>query len=359
MRWRRSVTAQTLPELAAEAERYFPPGTTYSIYSIREDVAGQTHTSYRADAHPDGSPGQYQTRAGGVSGAAPQTHDAGPVTGRIVSQRPAGGVAGFNPATVKEIPAWKPGSIPTAALQSGPDLNSAYGLLSDAPRNPGTRDGSGGNRDSSDRVDHMESADPVHGDRQLGPEFTHEMFATEDPQLQGLLERAAPDGASENPDGASAGTATPNEPVHQATAGGIRLVFAGLIDDAVEAAEQSDHHKWSAAGVLNGGQAGSMVVCYGLGDGSDVERLAEGLRRYEPMTLILAVDPSRKHADTQAWVRRVTKVIEPASLVSVSRVWTTSPGTVHDLGYPVSLPSHVPSPVSAETPESAERSRPQ
>ena len=115
------------------------------------------------------------------------------------------------------------------------------------------------------------------------------------------------------------------------------MVYVGLLDDPIEAAEKCGHRRWSAAGVLNGGQPGAHVVCYGLGDGTNVIRLAEGLHRYQPMRLVLAVDASRKHADTQAWVRQVAKVVQPSSLVSVARTVTSSPGTVQELGYPVQV----------------------
>jgi hypothetical protein len=124
----------------------------------------------------------------------------------------------------------------------------------------------------------------------------------------------------------AARTGTPQRPT---------VVYIGLLDDPIEAAEKSGYRRWSAAGVLNGGQPGAKVVCYGLGDGSNASRLAEGLHRYQPMRLILAIDASRKHADTQAWVRQVAKVVQPSSLVSVARTVTSSPGTVQELGYPV------------------------
>jgi hypothetical protein len=74
---------------------------------------------------------------------------------------------------------------------------------------------------------------------------------------------------------------------------------------------------------------------------ADVVRLAEGLHRYRPMPLVLAVDTSRKHAGTQSWVRQLARVAEPASVLAVPRTVTASPGTVRDLGYPVHQPSDV------------------
>jgi hypothetical protein len=456
VRWRKQVTAPSLAELEAAAERHFRPGTTYSIFSVREETPAGVFLSYRAEAHlleASGKDskvrstarrgGQGGTAAGqgtvrGRSGSAGP--DVGPVTGRIIDPAasgpsgapgggpgagpttppaagpvsgsrgagpagspgagarggtagahaggPAGGpgvrvpgggaVAGYNPDTVDEVHGWRPEEIPARVLRGGPGLNAAYALLQDPEL-----------------------------DLTPGP-----AFATEDPEFVSLLDRAAPpeDGRPSNatPSNATPSNATPlnatplnatplnatplnaalrdqdrpaagvpaasvpiaaspttgplqasAEPrlVDQAsatgpdaeppgsrsdertdrprTSGRPTVVYVGLLDDPIEAAERCGHRRWSAAGVLNGGRPGASVVCYGLGDGTNVARLAEGLHRYQPMRLVLAVDASRKHADTQAWVRQVAKVVQPSSLVSVARTVTSTPGTVQELGYPV------------------------
>ncbi len=398
MRWHKSVFADSLEELEHEAELHFRPGTTYSIFSIREEGGGEDRVTYRADAHPPQEPGQNRTRSRGFSSPkdgrtrvgrnvghddgpeAPKDGDprpggsaarpstggdgaaAGSISGRIaapgaglrrgeadgvlsspLSAPPRGPDAGqsgrahtrtgsvgaVNPDTVQEIPGWGPGPIPTTALQGGPGLNAAYGLLMDG--------GDAGADPSTPR-----SAEPGPGaSTEPGaaghrPAAAVPLFSTEDPHLHEMLDHAA--APPDLPDTLH-GTPHSDAPGNSSTPRRIRLVFAGLLDDAVEAAERTGHHTWSAAGVLNGGRAGAPVVCYGLGDGSDTAHLAEGLLRYAPMHLVLAIDSSRKHADTQAWVRQVAKVAEPASVVAVPRTVTGTPGTVRDLGHRLHTPS--------------------
>ena len=354
VRWRRSVFADSLEELEHEAELHFRPGTTYSIFSIREEGGGEDRVTYRADAHLPQEPGEHRARS--RSSSAPKDgrtrvgrnigHDDGPETRQDTGQTPGGSAArpsvggnsaaadsisgrsavgAVNPDTVQEILGWGPGRIPTTALQAGPGLNAAYGLLMDG-------DAAGADPSTAPSTDPSTDPDSAgHRSAAVVP-----VFSTEDPHLHEMLDHAA--AQSGVPD-------TLNGPPHSdalsssSTPRRIRLVFAGLLDDAVEAAEQTGHHTWSAAGVLNGGQAGAPVVCYGLGDGSDTAHLAEGLLRYAPMHLVLAIDSSRKHADTQAWVRQVAKVAEPASVVAVPRTVTGTPGTVRDLGYRLHTPS--------------------
>jgi hypothetical protein len=55
----------------------------------------------------------------------------------------------------------------------------------------------------------------------------------------------------------------------------------------------------------------------------------------EPVRLLLAVDPSRKHADTQHWVREVARLIPAEAVVPTARVHTTTPTTVRELGLPI------------------------
>jgi hypothetical protein len=441
VRWRRSVTADTLAELEKEAERHFQPGTTYSIYSIREEGPGETRTSYRADAHPAATSGGQRPRpreadgrtrvgrnlghavsqpeapaqpdrpnlqaghdgAPAPEGAQPSPVGEGPIDGRLaapgagpvrgagpgtgsgpsagtgagsstvpggsatipggsagVPGHPDGGpVVGFNPETVTRWPGWNPGRIPATALQAGPGLTAAYGLLMDGESAGHPAPGPDGHDAGHDATGtawqpvsapgpHVASAGTRGPTAAAGPAMDTAslatVFSTEDPALHGMLDHAAPaaagDGRPAGEEGAagaagSTGDTDPGAPRR------TRLVFAGLLDDAIEAAERTGHRQWSAAGVLNGGRAGSPVVCFGLGDGSDVVRLAEGLHRYRPMHLVLAVDTSRKHADTQAWVRQLARVAEPASVLAVPRTVTASPGTVRDLGYPVHQPSDV------------------
>ncbi|HEY4615928.1 MAG TPA: hypothetical protein VIG75_10730, partial [Citricoccus sp.] len=275
------------------------------------------------------------TPRGTGDGTGGQDPSRGPVTSnpRDAGLRAPGDgvVTGYNPDTVQEIPGWRPEQIPATVLTGGPGLGAAYALLQDPQHDPAP-----------------------------GP-----AFATDDPAFTGLLDRAAPREAADAPvgtDAASTGRGAPSpgqhagqdqegapderhgphhpDGDHGATEAPARrkTVYVGLLDDPVEAAERSGHRRWSAAGVLNGGQPGAAVVCYGLGDGSAVARLAEGLHRYRPMRLVLAVDPSRKHADTHAWVQQVARVVQPSSLVAVARTVTSSPGTVHELGYPVQAP---------------------
>lgn len=409
MRWHKSVFADSLEELEHEAELHFRPGTTYSIFSIREEGGGEDRVSYRADAHPPQEPGQHRTRSRGSSSPKDGRtrvgrnvgHDAGPEAPQVAGQMPGGGAArpsiggdgaapgpisgrlaapgagprgvpagdrssdarsapprgpdagqpglartrsnsvgAVNPDTVQEIPGWGPGRIPTTALQSGPGLNAAYGLLMDGvaagagPNTPpGTRAVAGTTTGTAGSGAGGSPGPDVAGHR---PAAVVPVFSTEDPHLHEMLDHAAappdlPDTLHGSPhDDPPGSTSTPRR---------FRLVFAGLLDDAVEAAERTGHHTWSAAGVLNGGRAGAPVVCYGLGDGSDAAHLAEGLLRYAPMHLVLAIDSSRKHADTQVWVRQVAKVAEPASVVAVPRTVTGTPGTVRDLGYRLHTPS--------------------
>lgn len=371
VRWPRSVFADTLEELAHEAELHFRPGTTYSIYSIREEGGGEDRVTYRADAHRRQVPGAAQTSSGtrATTGDGRTRvgrnlgHDAGPgpgpdgrrtsggdsrgdnggdgggdrgaardavtqpISGHIAEPGagPAGGrhggyatggtVGGFNPETVTQVPGWAPEAIPTQALQAGPGLQAAYGLLMDGT-GTGTRTGVGGPSGAPSG-----SPSATEAERRGGPAGVVPLFSTADPDLHEMLEHASPMGED------------PDAPLDASGRRRTRLVFAGLLDDAVEAAERAGHHRWSAAGVLNGGRPGVAVVCYGLGDGSDVGQLAQGLHRYAPLHLVLAVDPSRKHADTQTWVGQVAAVVVPVSVVAVPRTVTGTPGTIRDLGY--------------------------
>jgi hypothetical protein len=365
VRWRKQVTAASLAELEAAAERHFRPGTTYSIFSVREETPAGVFLSYRAEAHlpeaPRDSTARGTARRGSQGGAAAGQGtvrgrsgtagpDAGPVTGRIIdpvaggagaapgagpgagpTTAPAGGpvrgpgvrvpgggaVTGYNPDTVDEIHGWRPEEIPARVLRGGPGLNAAYALLQDPDL-----------------------------DLPPGP-----AFATDDPEFVSLLDRAAPpttgsvpaaveprlvdQASAAGPDAEPPGSRSDERTDPPRTSGRPTVVYVGLLDDPIEAAEKCGHRRWSAAGVLNGGRPGASVVCYGLGDGTNVTGLAEGLHRYQPMRLVLAVDASRKHADTQAWVRQVAKVVQPSSLVSVARTVTSTPGTVQELGYPV------------------------
>lgn len=374
VRWPRSVFADTLEELAHEAELHFRPGTTYSIYSIREEGGGEDRVTYRADAHRRQVPGAAQTSSGtrattedgrtrvgrnlghdagprpgsdgrrtpGGDGGGARGRDNGedsgavrdaatqPISGRIAepgtgpaggrpTAQPGGTVGGFNPETVTQVPGWAPAAIPTQALQTGPGFQAAYGLLMDGSA-PGAGTGVGGPSGGlSGEPTGSPSAPEV--ERRGGPAGVVPLFSTADPELHEMLEHASPMGED------------PDAPLDASGRRRTRLVFAGLLDDAVEAAERSGHHRWSAAGVLNGGRPGASVVCYGLGDGSDVGQLAQGLHRYAPMHLVLAVDPSRKHADTQTWVGQVAAVVAPVSVVAVPRTVTGTPGTIRDLGY--------------------------
>lgn len=418
VRWRKSVFADSLEELEHEAELHFRPGTTYSIFSIREEGGGEDRVTYRADAHPPQEPGQHRTRSRALSSPkdgrtrvgrnvghddgpeAPQDADqlpggsaarsstagnrvaTGSMSGRIaapgagprggdangfpsgpLSTPPSGSDAGqsgrahtrngsvgaVNPDTVQEIPGWGPGPIPTTALQGGPGLNTAYGLLMDGldagadPSSPPDTEpdtGAGAGRGTGAVAGTVagSGASGSPGPNAAGHRTAAvvPVFSTEDPHLHEMLDHAA--APADLPDTLH-GTPHADEPRNSSMPRRIRLVFAGLLDDAVEAAERTGHHTWSAAGVLNGGRAGATVVCYGLGDGSDTAHLAEGLLRYAPMHLVLAIDSSRKHADTQAWVRQVAKVVEPASVVAVPRTVTGTPGTVRDLGHRLHTPS--------------------
>ncbi|MDI3329668.1 MAG: hypothetical protein QJR09_02890 [Micrococcus sp.] len=505
MRWRRQVTAESLKDLEAAAERYFRPGTTYSIYSVREETPAGVFLSYRAEAHPPETPGKYSTshrtpRRGGKGTEADQGTvgarrsgtsgpDDGPVTGRIIdpsASAPAGGrapgvaggvtdsgtggavgaagagmpgaspggpgggpagrpgvrvpgggaVTGYNPETVDELPGWRPEAIPARVLAGGPGLNAAYALLQDpeldlpagpafatddpefvalldraAPPEDGStpdatprdrdRSATGGSSVRPPMTDAPRStgpastgpdstgpdsagsaiSGPLTGSLPTGSSATDSPLAAVEPPPDdrdaavsaeaapwpgaGALDRHAArgnarGGAAETPRrdvrpgeaSAAVGNTTrqagatgpdaewpdgtdAEQPGRPRESGRPTVVYVGLLDDAVEAAEKCGHRRWSAAGVLNGGQPGANVVCYGLGDGSNVVRLAEGLPRYQPMRLVLAVDASRKHADTQAWVHQVARVVQPSSLVSVARTVTSSPGTVQELGYPV------------------------
>lgn len=418
MRWRRSVFADSIEELEHEAELHFGPGTTYSIFSIREEGGGEDRVTYRADPHPPQEPGQHRTRSRGYSSPKDARtrvgrnigHDDGPetrpdagqmpggsaarpsvggngaatgsISGRIAEPGagprggPAGGsqrallrdplsgpdagqsdharsrngsVGAVNPDTVQEIPGWGPGRIPTMALQAGPGLNAAYGLLMDgvaAGADPSTESSTeSGTGARAGRVPGAVTgavAGSGAGGFAVPDSAGHRsaavvpVFSTEDPRMHEMLDHAV--AQPDLPDTLN-GPPHSEGPRNSSTPRRIRLVFAGLLDDAVEAAEQTGHHMWSAAGVLNGGRAGAPVVCYGLGDGTDTAHLAEGLLRYAPMHLVLAIDSSRKHADTQAWVRQVAKVAEPASVVAVPRTVTGTPGTVRDLGYRLHTPS--------------------
>ncbi|WMY77961.1 hypothetical protein [Citricoccus sp. I39-566] len=406
MRWPRSVFADTLEELAHEAELYFRPGTTYSIYSIREE-GDEDRVTYRADALPPRSPGAARTRSTPGDGrtrvgrnlghdAGPQTEPDGrqtpggdigpdtagtatrPIDGRIAEpgagpravrqdhagphgghsagyptetagrHRATGAVGAVNPETVTEIPGWAPESIPTQAFQAGPGLQAAYGLLMDGS-GPGAEAGPApATEPSAAHPTEHPAQDPTQqavphpaprrtaAERRGGPAGVVPWFSTEDPELQEMLEHASPQAEGLT---AAVDLGDPDAPLDSSGRRRTRLVFAGLLDDAVEAAERAGHRRWSAAGILNGGRPGAAVVCYGLGDGSDVTTLAQGLHRYAPMHLVLAVDPSRKHADTQAWVGQVAKVIGPASYVAVPRTVTGTPATVRDLGYRLHTPS--------------------
>ncbi|MFC4428332.1 hypothetical protein [Citricoccus alkalitolerans] len=411
MRWRKSVFADTLEELEHEAELHFRPGTTYSIFSIREEGGAEDRVSYRADAHPPQEPGQHRTRSRGSSSPKDGRtrvgrnvgHDGGPEAPQDAGQMPggsaarpsiggdgaapgsisgrlaalgagprgvsagdrvsdarsapprgpdagqpglertrSGSVGAVNPDTVQEIPGWGPGRIPTTALQGGPGLNTAYGLLMDgvaAGANPSTEPDTGASTGAStDPSTDPSTPTSIGAGAGSGhrPAAVVPVFSTEDPHLHEMLDHAA--APPDLPDTLH-GLPHADPPGSSSTPRRFRLVFAGLLDDAVEAAERTGHHTWSAAGVLNGGRAGAPVVCYGLGDGSDAAHLAEGLLRYAPMHLVLAIDSSRKHADTQVWVRQVAKVTEPASVVAVPRTVTGTPGTVRDLGYRLYTPS--------------------
>ncbi|NUL46941.1 hypothetical protein F7P69_17300 [Cellulosimicrobium funkei] len=429
MRWPKSVFADSLEELASEAELHFPPGTTYSIYSLRAE-GDEDRVTYRADALPPRSPGAARTRSTPGDGrtrvgrnlghdAGPQTEPDGrrttggdtardpsgatgrdtgggvgapagsatrPIDGRIAEpgagpravqpgqagphgghpagqsaghatdatghHRSTGTVKGVNPETVTEIPGWAPEAIPAQALQAGPGLQAAYGLLMDgsgpeAEAGPTPDPGTSADHPAQQPADHPVQYPAKYpaqrpaprgtaAGRRGGPAGVAPWFSTEDPELHQMLEHASPhaEGLTRATD-----TGDPDAPLDSSGRRRTRLVFAGLLDDAVEAAERAGHRRWSAAGILNGGRPGATVVCYGLGDGSDVGTLAEGLHRYAPMHLVLAVDPSRKHADTQAWVGQLAKVIEPASYVAVPRTVTGTPATVRDLGYRLHTPS--------------------
>ncbi|MFB9071378.1 hypothetical protein ACFFIO_15555 [Citricoccus parietis] len=414
MRWPKSVFADSLEELASEAELHFRPGTTYSIYSLRVE-GDEDRVTYRADALPPRSPGTNRTRSAPGDGrtrvgrnlghdAGPQTEPDGhrttggdtgggtggrvgggvgapagtatrPIDGRIAEPgagpravrqgqadsrggqpagqpaaaggrhrgtagrpRPTGAVGAINPETVTELPGWAPEAIPAQALQA------AYGLLMDGSGPDAEAGPTPVTGPSTDQpAQHPAQYPGLHPDprgtaagRRGGPAGVVPWFSTEDPDLREMLEHASPQAEGLT---AAADTGDPDAPLDSSGRRRTRLVFAGLLDDAVEAAERAGHRRWSAAGILNGGRPGATVVCYGLGDGSDVGTLAQGLYRYAPMHLVLAVDPSRKHADTQAWVGQLAKVIGPASYVAVPRTVTGTPATVRDLGYRLHTPS--------------------
>jgi hypothetical protein len=478
VRWRKQVTAATLPELEVAAERYFRPGTTYSIFSVREETPTGVFLSYRAEAHLPETPGKHSTSRrpprrsstdgteagqGTVRGwSGTPGHDGGPVTGRIIhpaaggpggggaagvaggvtegvaggategdpgdaaggaagapvggvdggfSGGPAGGpaggpgvrvpgggaVTGYNPETVDEIHGWRPEEIPARVLRGGPGRNAAFKLLQDpdldlppgpafatddpefvslldraappwdgptpdapsrGPNQPPTGTSTvasttgslqaAGELQFADRYTAVSPVTPSGPDARVldrntgvgtgaaaGPDVRPGELGTVVGTAPRQADAVGPDAAG--PDADRPDSVNDERTGRPPTSGRPTVVYVGLLDDPIEAAEKCGHRRWSAAGVLNGGHPGAHVVCYGLGDGTNVIRLAEGLHRYQPMRLVLAVDASRKHADTQAWVRQVAKVVQPSSLVSVARTVTSSPGTVQELGYPVQV----------------------
>lgn len=329
----RRLRAATLAELHALAQQRFPRGTAYSVALVQDTSLGGTQVTYRATAHPEGTAGQYRTGdrpavgdfAGGPAGGSAGGGPAGgggraptsssrdvppeaidPLT--VIIQQPdkvreltepeAMGAAAPAPAPGSApAPVWHPRPVPPHVLTGSSERNVALALLQDGAGLAPTPE---------------------------KPAAPQPALSTDDPHLQRLLDHVVRDGQR----------AQDQAPV-------ATIVFTGLLDDAVEAAQACGHREWVAAGALSGGQPGAAVVCFGLGEGSEAARLASGLSVLGGdggLRLHLAVDPSRKHADTADWVRAVAAVVEPECVVPVPRTVTSSPGTVRELGYRVVTP---------------------
>jgi hypothetical protein len=79
-----------------------------------------------------------------------------------------------------------------------------------------------------------------------------------------------------------------------------------------------------------------IVAAYGLEHGaSDVPALAESLAGIAPDQVWVAVDASRKTEDTASWVAAVDAVLAVDGIAATGAAFTTTPGSVDALGFPV------------------------
>ncbi|XKH58309.1 hypothetical protein LG293_16930 (plasmid) [Citricoccus nitrophenolicus] len=273
MLWRKRVHADTVEQLHAEAERHFKPGTRYSVFIIRDETVTGTRISYRAEVRTQGNSTTPVDQHGPI--ASP--------TGRSTSRK--GPVQATNPEKINEIPTWQPRVIPESVLHEAPARGTVVSLLIGGGTVPGQLP-------ETDWQDHL---------------YT---------RIGGLdAERA------------TVGQARP-----------MKLVIAGLLDDSMHAARTLGHDQVATAGTLTGGDPGCPVICFGLGDGSGVSTLAQGIAgmaMHAPIRLLLAVDPSRRAADTHRWVRQIAAIHEPEGIIPVHRAVTSAGNTLHELGYPV------------------------
>ena len=125
----------------------------------------------------------------------------------------------------------------------------------------------------------------------------------------------------------------PGAPAALLTAGALRVEGLAHVADRRAATEAR------AGGVLAGAP---VVVAFGLGYPSEAFVHLPALALVGFDQLWLAVDATRKHGDTVAWVEAVEAVAEPDAVAAFSRRDTATPETVQALRFPVSWVDDVP-----------------
>ncbi|WP_294570453.1 hypothetical protein [uncultured Arthrobacter sp.] len=125
----------------------------------------------------------------------------------------------------------------------------------------------------------------------------------------------------------------PGAPAALLTAGALRVEGLAHVADRRAATEAR------AGGVLAGAP---VVVAFGLGYPSEAFVHLPALALVGFDQLWLAVDATRKHGDTVAWVEAVEAVAEPDAVAAFSHRDTATPETVQALRFPVSWVDDVP-----------------
>ncbi len=121
----------------------------------------------------------------------------------------------------------------------------------------------------------------------------------------------------------------------QCRAGSTALLTAGAlaVNGLARVADRRGATEARAAGVLAGEP---VVVAFGLGAPSEAFAHLPALGLLGPDQLWLAVDATRKHEVTVAWVEAVEAVAEAYAVAAFSRRDTATPETVNALRLPVS-----------------------